>query len=237
MEIIGIRAVTESLKANGEKIRLVVMDRKLPKLQEILELAEKQNLEIREDRNFFNKFKSSHQGVALVVPEYKYLELDEFLSRPKEERRAIACLDSIEDVGNLGSIIRSASIFNIDAIIITKDRSAHITPTVIKTAQGGLLDVPVIMVVNLARTLRELKDAGYFVCGTDMEGDDVSEVFDDDLVIVIGSEHSGMRDGVKKECDKILSIPMKKDTTVGSLNAGVAASIVFYEYYKKSLKR
>lgn len=236
MEIIGVRAVTEALKGSGEKIRLVVMDKKLPKLREILELAEAENLEIREDRNFFSRFKSSHQGVALVVPEYKYTELDEFLKRPKENRRAIVALDSIEDVGNLGSIIRSASIFNISAVIITKDRSAQITPTVIKTAQGGLEDVPVIMVVNLARALRELKDAGYFVCGTDMEGDDVSEVFDDDVVIVIGSEHSGMRDGVKKECDKILTIPMKKDSTVGSLNASVAASIVFYEYYKKSCK-
>lgn len=234
MEIIGIRAVTESLKSEGDKIRLVVMDRKLPKLREILELAEKQNLEIREDRNFFNKFKSSHQGVALVVPEYKYMELDEFLELPKEKRRAVVALDSIEDVGNLGSIIRSASIFGIDAIIITKDRSAHITPTVIKTAQGGLFDVPVIMVVNLARTLRELKDAGYFVCGTDMNGDDVSEVFDSEVVIVIGSEHSGMRDGVRKECDKILTIPMNKNSKVGSLNAAVAASIVFYEYHKKS---
>ncbi len=235
MEIIGIRAVSEALKADGKKIRLIVQDKKAPKLREILDLAYDQGIEVREDRNYFYKFKSSHQGVCLEVPEYEYMDLDEFLRRPKEDRKAIVALDGVEDVGNFGSIIRSASVFGISAIIITKDRSAHITPAVIKTAQGGLEDLPIIMVVNLSRALRDLKDAGYFILGTDMEGDDVGEVFDSDVVMVIGSEHSGMRPGVKKECDKILTIPMDKKSSVGSLNAAVAASIVFYEYHKKQI--
>ncbi len=233
MDIIGIRAVSESLKAGDEAKKLIVEDINSKRITEILELASKKNIEIKEDRNYFKKFSRAAQGVALQVKDYEYYDLDDFLELPMDKRSNICALDSIEDVGNLGSIIRSASVFNISAIIITKDRSASITPAVIKTAQGGLRDVPIIMVVNLARALRKLKDAGYFILGTDMEGDPMDEIIIGGAVYVIGSEHSGLRLGVKKECDKILTIPMNKDSSVGCLNAAVAASIVFYECFKR----
>ena len=233
MEIIGRQGVYVALEDDRiEKIRLVVMDRKNERIKDIIELAEKKNIKISEDRNFFNKFKRSHQGVALVIPEFQYMELDEMFKLPQEEREVVVALDSIEDVNNLGSIIRSASVFGVSKIIIPKDRAADVTPAVIKTSQGGIADVDIIKVTNLSRALKDAKSKGYFVIGCHMEGEPMENFVSPPVIIVVGNEHKGIRPGVLKECDKVHTIPMSKNSSVGSLNAGIAGSIMLYEYFK-----
>lgn len=233
MDIIGIRAVTEALREGSAAQCLVVSDAGSPKLREILSMAESAGLEVRENPAYFSKFRAQAQGVALVVPEYRYRSLDELLARPAAERGAICALDCIQDVGNLGSILRAASVFGIRAIVVPKDRSAKITPAVVKTAQGGLADVEVVMVTNLSRALEALKKAGYWIAACHMEGEDVRGIPDAPVCFVIGGEHSGIRENVRKHCDFTFAIPMARGSSVGCLNAASAATIFFYEYSRK----
>lgn len=233
MDIIGRRGVYVALNDDTmDKTRLIVMDMKNDRIKDIIELAYKKNVEVKEDRNYFNRFKRSHQGVCLVIPEFKYMEIDDLWKAPEKEREVIIALDSIEDVNNLGSIIRSASVFGVSKVIIPKDRAADVTPAVIKTSQGGIADVDIIKVTNLSRTLKEAKSHGYFVIGCHMEGEPMKDFVSPPVIIVVGNEHKGIRPGVLKECDKVHTIPMCKDSSVGSLNAGIAGSIMLYEYFK-----
>lgn len=234
MDIIGIRGVKEALKGKGEALRLIVQDKTMPKVQELLDMARERNIPIKEDRKYFSQFSRAAQGVALQVPEYNYKTLEDILSRPMEERQPLCVLDSIQDVGNLGSIIRSASVFGVKAIILPKDRSAKITPAVLKTAQGGTEDVDIVQVTNISRALRELKDQGYWVAACHMEGEPVEEMPTGPIVFIIGNEGEGIRPGVLKEADYTLTIPMDQNSSVGCLNAGCAAAIFFYSYFKKS---
>lgn len=234
MDIIGIRGVKEALKGKGEVLRLIVQDKTMPKLRDILDLAQERHIPIKEDPTYFGQFTRAAQGVALQVPEFRYKTLEELLSLPEEERRPLCVLDSIQDVGNLGSIIRSASVFGIKALILPKDRSAKITPAVLKTAQGGMEDVDIVQVTNLSRALRTLKDQGYWIAACHMEGEPVDHMPDGPLVFILGNEGEGIRPGVLKEADYILTIPMDPQSAVGCLNAGCAASILFYTYFQKS---
>lgn len=233
MEIIGKMAVISALEDDKmKKIRLVVMDFNNENTKKICELAEEKGVKVVEDKRYFLKFKRAHQGVALIIPEFEYMSEDELFSIPEKERDIIVALDSIQDINNLGTIIRSASVFGISKIIIPKDRAAEVTPAVLKTAQGGANDVDIIKVTNLSRTLREAKKNGYFVVGCHMEGEPTENFISPPVVIVIGNEHKGIRPGVLKECDKVHTIPMDLNSSVGSLNAGVAGSIIMYEYFK-----
>ncbi|MFT0848394.1 23S rRNA (guanosine(2251)-2'-O)-methyltransferase RlmB [Actinomycetaceae bacterium L2_0104] len=173
-----------------------------------------------------------HQGVAIEVPPYTYREIDDLLERASRSKRPglIVALDSVTDPHNLGAVLRSASAFQADGILIPERRSAGVNVTAWKVSAGAAARVPVARETNLVRSLEYLKKAGYFVVGLDGGGDtsiDELELTDMPLVLVTGSEGKGLARLTRETCDVIASIPIAAE--LESLNAAVATGIALYQ--------
>lgn len=173
-----------------------------------------------------------HQGVAIEVPPYEYCDLETLLERGESHVQPglIVALDSVTDPHNLGATLRSGSAFGVDGVIIPERRSAGVNVTAWKVSAGAAARVPVSRVTNLVRTLEELKKAGYFVVGLD--GGGTTEIqdlnlIDVPLVVVTGSEGSGLARLTRETCDVIASIPIASE--LESLNASVATGIALYQ--------
>ncbi len=173
-------------------------------------------------------FNPQHQGYGAVVADYQYSMLDVALKK-EGKRRIYLALDGLEDPHNLGAIIRSCDAFSIDGIILPKNHSVGITEVVAHVSTGAIEYVPIIMVNNLNQALLKLKDAGYWVVGTDAAASNEASDIDKslDLVVVIGSEGFGISRLVSKNCDYMIKIPMTGH--VNSLNASVSAGIIISE--------
>ena len=178
---------------------------------------------------------NNHQGVIAIVPPYEYCEVDDILTeaRNRNEDPFILILDGIEDVHNLGSIIRTAECSGVHGIIIPKRRSASVNSTVNKTSSGAVEYMKIARVNNLNDTIKYLKEKNVWIYGTDI---DAKSYYDEQdysggVGIVIGSEGYGMSRLVKENCDFLIKIPMKGK--INSLNASVSAAIVMYEVMKQ----
>ena len=176
----------------------------------------------------------NHQGIAAVLGDFQYTGLREILAAV--ESAATACvvvLDQVQDPRNLGAILRSAAALGADAVLIPKDRAAQVTHTVVRTSAGLAYHVPVCRVTNVARTLEELAEAGFWSVGMAMDGE--TELADIDFVmktaLVLGGE-AGIRRLVLERCDFRARIPMAAG--VESLNVSVAASIALYEIARQT---
>lgn len=170
----------------------------------------------------------NHQGIILSVPDYKYRNIDSIIDK---ENAFIVMLDHIEDPHNLGAIIRTCEAANVDGIIIPKDRCVEVNSTVVKVSAGALDNVDVCMVTNLSQTIRKLKEKGFWIIGTDMDGEDYSKLdYKGKICIIIGNEGHGLSKIVRESCDFIASIKM--DGEINSLNASVATGIVVFEAVK-----
>ncbi len=180
------------------------------------------------DINFINKKlekNALHQG---VIAEVEQIFNNNFLPSKDDSHYKIAILDQITDPHNIGAIIRSAAAFNIDEIILPKNNCPEENAIIAKTACGCLELVKVTTVTNLKNTMDTLKNNGFWIAGLDGKGTSkLSELSSiNKIAIVIGSEGTGMRKLTKDNCDLLVKIPM--NSKVESLNASVAASIVFY---------
>lgn len=231
--IYGRNPVYEALRSTHCHIReiWVAGGRRSSGLERVIRAAESKGIPINnvERANLNSITKSApHQGVVGLVAHLDYADLDDVL-RKGEGDPLLLVLDGIEDPRNLGALIRTADACAVWGVIIPKDRAAGITPVVAKTSAGAVFHTPVIRVTNIPTTLRRIKDRGIWVVGADTAAE--TQVFNQDLTIplalVIGGEAKGMRPLVKRECDLLVSIPMKGE--VNSLNASVAGAIVLYE--------
>ena len=141
----------------------------------------------------------------------------------------ILILDNLQDPGNLGTIIRSATAFNINTIILSDDSVDLYNPKVVRATEGMIFNLNIIR-RDLSKIIPVLKNLGYKLIGTDVKrGMDVRNIRKENVAIVIGNEGSGMKKNVKEMCDEFINIKMMD--TCESLNAGVAASIIMYEVY------
>ena len=140
-------------------------------------------------------------------------------------------LDGLEDPHNLGAILRTCDALEVDGVIIGKNRSVGLTPTVAKVSTGAIDYVRVAQVTNLSRTLDDLKKQGFWVVGCDLDNSQDYRAIDYNmpLVIVIGSEGFGISRLVKKNCDMNVVLPMNGHVT--SLNASVATAVILYQVY------
>lgn len=169
-----------------------------------------------------------HQGIILEVEDYQYASLDDFVD---QENALIVILDHIEDPHNFGAIIRTCEAAGINGIIIPKDRSVEVNATVIKVSTGATENIKIAKVTNIVQTIKELKEKGYWIVGTDMQGTNYDKIdYRGKIAIVIGNEGSGMSRLVKENCDFIATIPMNGKTE--SLNASVSTGIIVYEAIK-----
>jgi 23S rRNA (guanosine2251-2'-O)-methyltransferase len=172
-----------------------------------------------------------HQGVVVSysgappLDEADLTSLLEGLHHPP----LLLVLDQVQDPHNLGACLRSADGAGVDAVIAPRDRAVGLTPTVHKVASGAVQSVPFVQVGNLARTLKQLKERGVWLVGTDDQARDT--LFDADLTgataIVMGAEESGLRRLTREACDFLVRLPMMG--SVPSLNVSVATGIALYE--------
>ena len=177
------------------------------------------------------KVNGLHQGIILDVEDYKYADIYDFIN---DEDSLIVMLDHIEDPHNFGAIIRSCEAAGVDGIIIPTDRSVEVNSTVIKTSVGTTEKMKIARVTNLNNTIKLLKDKGYWIFGTDMNGTDYTKLdYKGKTCIICGNEGSGMSKLVSENCDFIASIPMKGE--VNSLNASVATAIIIFEALKQRI--
>ncbi len=175
-----------------------------------------------------------HQGIIANVKAaraYNEKDLDEIIQR--ETTPFFLVLDGVTDPHNLGACLRSADAAGVHGVIVPKDKSAKLNGTARKVACGAAETVPLIQVTNLARTLRDIKEAGVWVVGTAGETD--TAVFDANLTgpmtIVMGAEGDGMRRLTREHCDELVKIPMVG--SVSSLNVSVATGVCLFEVLRQ----
>lgn len=234
----GRNPVIEVLKSGRTVEKLFVAKGAIEgSLKVILSIAKDNGIVVSEvDRKKLDEMSTthSHQGVIALVSSYEYSSIDEMLKLAKEkgEDPFIIILDEIEDPHNLGSIIRSANVYGAHGIIIPKRRSALVTATVAKASSGAVEYMKIAKMTNLNQAIRELKEKGLWVIGTDMDGEICYESnLTGPIAIVIGSEGKGISRLIKENCDGVVSIPMQGE--VNSLNASVAAGTIMYEIIRQ----
>lgn len=175
---------------------------------------------------------ANHQGILLTLSPYQYVTVADILAKAKaaEEPPLLLILDNLNDPHNLGSILRTADAIGVHGVIIPKRRAVGVTGVVAKTAAGALEHVGVARVTNLADTIDQLKEAGVWVFGTAMSGEDYRGWNSaGPLALVIGNEGKGISTLVAKKVDGMVTIPMIGH--VQSLNASVATSILLYHVF------
>lgn len=177
---------------------------------------------------------ANHQGVAAQIAPYSYIELHELIEQAKSVTDpVIVVADGLTDPHNLGAIIRTAEAIGAQGLVIPQRRASGITSTVVKVAAGALENFPVARVVNLGRSLEELKAAGFWIYGTAVTGSEPLHTvnFRGPIVLVVGSEGEGLSMLTQRSCDFLVSIPLLGKTP--SLNASVASGMALYEVYRQ----
>jgi 23S rRNA (guanosine2251-2'-O)-methyltransferase len=168
-----------------------------------------------------------HQGVAARVSEFTYADA-ETMTGP-EGPGLIVVLDEVQDPHNLGAVIRSAAALGARGVVIPRHRAVGVTPTVIKVSAGAAATLPVAQVVNLRQFLESTRERGWWSYAAVVgEGDPIWSVdWGERVILVLGSEGTGVRSGVREACDGVVTLPM---SGVESLNVSVAAGVFMYEY-------
>lgn len=232
----GIHAVRVLLTRHPQRVRRVLLagGRDAGRLAEIRTLAQRSGVQVAAvDDALLAKLAEGerHQGVVAEIVPWSgdpETQLEEALEAAGATPLLLV-LDGVQDPHNLGACLRSADAAGVAAVIVPRDRAAGLTPVVRKVAAGAAETVPLVPVVNLARTLRELKERGVWLVGTDDAAD--KTLYETDLkgplALVMGSEGEGMRRLTRECCDQLVSIPMAG--AVESLNVSVAAGVALFE--------
>ena len=241
-KLFGIHAVQAALEYSAKKInhawidgqrqdkRLKLIINDLASLGIDAEKLDRKKLDRMADGN-------NHQGIIVEI-EMPTVRSEGQLKQAVEaltDMPLFLVLDQVQDPHNLGACLRTADAVGLHGIIVTKDNATGITPTVCKVASGAAETVPVYQVINLARTLRWLKEQNIWVMGS--SGAAQQSVFEADLnmplALVMGTEGTGMRQLTEKQCDFLVKIPMAGQ--VESLNVSVAAGVMMYEAFRQRM--
>jgi 23S rRNA (guanosine2251-2'-O)-methyltransferase len=234
-KIYGVHAVEALLRHHPKRVKQVWLaeGRSDPRVQVLIDLAAQNRVSVgqAERREMDAWVEGVHQGVvADVSPSQVWGEamLDELLDRT-ETAPLILVLDGVTDPHNLGACLRTADAAGALAVIVPKDKSATLTPTVRKVACGAAEVIPLVAVTNLARTLEKLQQRGLWVVGTAAEAE--QELYQQDLtgptILIMGAEGKGMRRLTREHCDYLVRLPMAG--SVSSLNVSVATGVCLFE--------
>jgi len=190
-----------------------------------------------EERDRLDKFThfGHHQGVALKVSPYPYVDFEDIVADAAEDENAlVVVLDHLEDPQNVGSILRTALCAGATGVVIPEDRACGITPAAVRASAGASEHLKIACVVNIVRAMKELQEAGVWFTGLDW-GDDAKPYTEVDFTgragLVVGAEGAGMSRLVRETCDFIAELPMPGGFE--SLNAGVAAGVALYEMLRQ----
>ncbi len=254
--ITGFHAIEEKLKSYTEaslksksapsEILCLYIDKPGPRVKKIMEKAGECGVQIKMvSDSVLNSLVSSlpkttqeHRGAVLTVEgeaekKYNYVDLNAYISRvsasnTQENRSIVVVLDSITDPHNVGAVLRSCDQFGAELVIMPERRSAVESEVIDRSSAGASSWVPVCIVQNLVRSVELLKKAGFWIYGADAGGDSVTSLsFPSRVVLVLGSEGSGIARLLKETCDTIVSIPTCGK--IDSLNVSVAAGILLHE--------
>lgn len=232
--VFGIHAVGALLqRAPQDVLELFVMkDRDDKRMQPLIQEARQNGISVQfcNRKTLDDMVGGQHQGIiAKARLQSSGSEADLAAIVAQHDKPFILVLDGVTDPHNLGAILRSADAAGVHAVVSPKDRSVKLTSVVRKVACGAAESVPFITITNLARTLRELQDAGVWVVGT--AGETETTIYQADfkgaLAIVLGAEGEGLRRLTRETCDSLVKIPMFG--SVSSLNVSVAAGICLFE--------
>jgi 23S rRNA (guanosine2251-2'-O)-methyltransferase len=239
--ICGRRPVEELLRQGRRPDRLLVMHHeKRGRQDDDLRRYQSAGWTIREvERQEIEEICGGlhHQGVVALIHEFPYWRLEDMVEAAKTQSAEpiLLALDQVQDVGNLGAILRTAECAGVAGAILPLHHSASVTAAVVRTSAGAALHLPICRTVNLSAALDYLAEGGYRILGADQEGD--LSPFSADLrgavALVIGSEGRGLRPGILRRCGRLLRIPIIGK--IGSLNASAAAAILLYEAARQRL--
>jgi 23S rRNA (guanosine2251-2'-O)-methyltransferase len=239
--LFGFHSVYEALRADKRKFYKIFISKKrsFKRVEKIEKLAKGKKIQVEfTDLKFLDKMSkfANHQGILATTSFYPVKNANIMIPFIQNRQKPcfILIMESIEDPHNLGALIRSALCAGVDYILIPKNRCAEPSSTVSRSSAGAMEHANIYMITNTVSILRSLKKNGIWISGLDARGD--ISLFDSnlkgDIALVIGGEHKGIRPGVKKECDFLLSIP--NCGNVNSLNASVAGSIAMYEVLRQT---
>lgn len=233
----GRNVVREALLSGTPMTRIQIADgaHGAP-IEEILRLARDRAVPVqRTDRAALDRRAPNNQGVLAEVKTLRALTVAELLEElgPPSETDRILVLDSVQDPGNVGALIRTASAVGVRGVVLPEHRAAGVTPTVVKASAGAALHVPIARAPNLRQSLQALKQAGFWIVGLNAHR---GEPFDQanlrgPLAVVVGAEGRGLGELIRRECDLLVQLPISD--AVESLNASVAGSILLYHLYRQ----
>ncbi len=238
----GFHSVYEALHARKREFEALLLStrRSGDRAEKVMALAQDQGVAVQfKDPQVLDGLTQAapHQGIVALASPYPLKKAAQIL--PVLQGRTtpyfILVIENMEDPQNLGALIRTALCADVDYIMIPKDRSCLPSSTVSRSSAGAMEHAEIYAITNTTSILRDLKETGAWVFGLDADG--TTGLYESDLtgnmVLIIGGEHKGIRPGVKKECDFILSIPISGK--INSLNASVAGGVAMYEAKRQRL--
>ncbi|MBT4759509.1 MAG: 23S rRNA (guanosine(2251)-2'-O)-methyltransferase RlmB [Nitrosomonadales bacterium] len=235
-KIYGFHSITSQIRLDPLAIKEIFIDeaRSDGRVNDLTKLIKANEIKFHlSTKNRLDGMVASHkhQGVVAIVrgSQHQYVTIEDIVEENYDKTLLFLILDGVVDPHNLGACFRVADAMGVDALICPKDNAVGLNATVRKVACGGAESVPFVVVTNLARTIRYLKDSNVFVYGTDDDADKPLQKinFKGSIALVMGSEGKGMRRLTKELCDDIFSIPMMGQ--VESLNVSVASGVCLYE--------
>jgi 23S rRNA (guanosine2251-2'-O)-methyltransferase len=237
MLIYGINAVVEALRAN--RVRELRIARVTRRLEGVVRLARDRNVNVRRvpDQELAGDARGGvHQGVVADVSEQPSLTIEALVAGARGVPLLVV-LDGVEDPRNVGAIVRTVDAAGADGVIRQSRHAAALSGAAAKASAGAVARVPLAEVVNIARALEDLKEAGVWTVGLDGSAAKSCDEVDLTLptALVVGAEGAGLRRLVRERCDWLVSIPMRGH--VGSLNVSVAAGIALYEAVRQRRAR
>ena len=240
-QIYGRNAVHEVLRANRRQVyKLLVAEGVQEKgtLADALALAARRNLPVqRVPRARLDHITDAHQGIAVEAGAYPYVNPEDILALAEErnEPPLILILDILQNPQNLGTLLRTAEAMGVHGAILPQRRGVEVTLAVVNASSGASEHLSIARVVNIVRTLEELKEREVWIAGLEYKDEKSIDFWSADLrgalALVIGNESEGMRRLVRQTCDYLLRIPMRGH--IESLNASIAGSIVLYEVFRQ----
>jgi len=236
--IIGRKPVLEALNSNEEIEQVYLLFGQQGNIINAIRVAAKKR-GIKCNQIPLERFRTytpdkNAQGVIALKQDFKFSSLDEILSIAKKSLLPIILiLDEIQDPHNVGAILRSAECSGVNGVILTKHNSATITSTVTKTSAGATEHLKICQINNLSQTIDELKEKGFWIIGSTLEGaKNYAEVdYKIPIALIVGNEEKGIRKLTATKCDFLVKIPMSGK--IQSLNVSVATGILLFEILRQ----
>jgi 23S rRNA (guanosine2251-2'-O)-methyltransferase len=238
----GRNAVREALRARRRQLHRLTVSSGVQEtgvVAEIVKLAEAADVPVqRVERQALDKQlrDANHQGVALEVGPYPYVELEDCLAYAAERGQPplLLLLDHLQDPQNVGTLLRTAEVVGAHGVALPGRRAVEITPAVVNASSGATEHLRIVLIGNIAQTIAELQKEGVWVVG--LEDDEAAQELDRadlnmPLALVVGAEGPGLARLVRERCDFLVRLPMAGQ--IASLNASVAGSIALYSAWRQ----